>query len=273
MSVSSAACVNPPPAGILRTPSPRLRALQLDDGSAPNVTLENVFVLKSRDSGLVVGVKGGYYFAAKYKSDPRSDPSLAVAAALANGFYWAVGAFSCSAALSPVLHVIVLPTFLWQRRMCAKQFIDLIHSRGALCVQALTHERAPWTACWLCHCVPAAALGAAPDDCRRPCFESTFINLLDDSQSCQAALSLHAAWPLINGSIPRALVASFHDRVPCRLTSQDSLVAAACYRGVTSGTGPRPALCIWPDRSSADLEYQLIESTPSDRLVLLIHRI
>jgi hypothetical protein len=91
---------------------------QLDDGSAPNVTLENVFVLKSRDSGLVVGVKGGYYFAAKYKSDPRSDPSLAVAAALANGFYWAVGAFSRSAALSAVSHVIAPQPFLSQRRMC-----------------------------------------------------------------------------------------------------------------------------------------------------------
>lgn len=55
------------------------------------VTMESVFLLKGKEGGLVVGVKGGYYFAGQYKSDPRSDPYLAVADALAIGFYWAVG--------------------------------------------------------------------------------------------------------------------------------------------------------------------------------------
>jgi hypothetical protein len=61
------------------------------DGESHNVTLEQVYVLKSKEAGLVIGVKGGYYFAARYKSDPRSDPSLAVAEDLAIGFYWACG--------------------------------------------------------------------------------------------------------------------------------------------------------------------------------------
>ena len=67
---------------------------QMEDGSAPNVTIDSVRVLKSKDSGLVIGVKGPYYFAAKYKSDPRADPSMPMAERLASGFYWAVGADS-----------------------------------------------------------------------------------------------------------------------------------------------------------------------------------
>jgi hypothetical protein len=179
LSVWSAACWHSPPALLLFCAPPRLRTLQLDDGSTPNVTLENVFVLKSRDSGLVVGVKGGYYFAAKYKSDPRSDPSLAVAAALANGFYWAVGAFLCTSRAVLLLANVSLP--FWGGFASAVVFIALLLTRVRPCVQAPTHELAPWTACWLCHRVAAAALGAVPENCRRPCFESTFINLLDDS--------------------------------------------------------------------------------------------
>lgn len=64
---------------------------QMEDGSTPNVTIDSVRVLKSRDAGMVIGTKGPYYFAAKYKADPRSDPSMAIAERLATGFYWAVG--------------------------------------------------------------------------------------------------------------------------------------------------------------------------------------
>lgn len=64
--------------------------MQIGDDSHP-VTVENVFILKGKEGGLVAAVKGGYYFLGKYKADPRSDPSLAVAEQLAVGFYWAVG--------------------------------------------------------------------------------------------------------------------------------------------------------------------------------------
>lgn len=77
---------------ILRSMDAQTFTAKLDDGSAPSVTLEKVFIGKSKDSGLVVGVRGGYYFAAKYKSDPRADPSMAIAERLAIGFYWATGA-------------------------------------------------------------------------------------------------------------------------------------------------------------------------------------
>lgn len=77
---------------ILRTMDSQTFAAKLEDGSSHNVTLEKVFIGKSKDSGLVVGVRGGYYFAAKYKSDPRADPSMAIAERLAIGFYWATGA-------------------------------------------------------------------------------------------------------------------------------------------------------------------------------------
>jgi hypothetical protein len=55
------------------------------------VTIDSVRVLKSRDSGLVLTVKGPYYFAAKYKSDPRADPSMAMAEKCATGYYWCGG--------------------------------------------------------------------------------------------------------------------------------------------------------------------------------------
>lgn len=61
------------------------------DGVPTNVTVDKIWVLKSKENGLVIGAKGGYYFAARYKSDPRSDPSLSVAEDVAIGFYWAVG--------------------------------------------------------------------------------------------------------------------------------------------------------------------------------------
>jgi hypothetical protein len=76
---------------LLRDLGKQTFAVKLEDGSAPNVTIDSVRVLKSRDAGLVLASKGPYYFAMKYKSDPRSDPSLAMAEKLAMGFYWAVG--------------------------------------------------------------------------------------------------------------------------------------------------------------------------------------
>ncbi len=56
------------------------------------MTLEKIFICKGKEGGVVVGVKGGYYFAAKYKiTDPRADPSLNILDRLAVGFYWATG--------------------------------------------------------------------------------------------------------------------------------------------------------------------------------------
>jgi hypothetical protein len=76
---------------VLRELGKQTYSAKLEDGSSHPVTLDNVWVLKSKDSGLVLGVKSDYYFGIKYKSDPRSDPSLAMAERLAIGFYWAVG--------------------------------------------------------------------------------------------------------------------------------------------------------------------------------------
>ena len=67
-----------------------LLPLQIGEDT-PNVTIDSVFVLKNKEFGLVLGVKGGYYIAAIYKADPRSDTSVAVAEALGIGFYYAVG--------------------------------------------------------------------------------------------------------------------------------------------------------------------------------------
>lgn len=61
------------------------------DGVAYDVTIDKVCVGKSKDGGIVIATKGGYYFAARYTANPRSDPFLAVAEAIAVGFYWAVG--------------------------------------------------------------------------------------------------------------------------------------------------------------------------------------
>jgi hypothetical protein len=80
-----------PPRCLLVLAIPVTKVHMQIDGESHNVTLEQVYVLKSKEAGLVIGVKGGYYFAARYKSDPRSDPSLAVAEDLAIGFYWACG--------------------------------------------------------------------------------------------------------------------------------------------------------------------------------------
>lgn len=80
---------------VLRELSAQTYHAKIADGAGGTashpVTLEKLFVLKSKEGGLVIGVKGGYYFAARYKSDPRSDPSLTVAEDLAIGFYWACG--------------------------------------------------------------------------------------------------------------------------------------------------------------------------------------
>ena len=73
---------------LLRDLGKQTFAVKLEDGSTPNVTIDSVRVLKSRDSGLVLASKGPYYFAAKYKSDPRADPSMPMAERLATGFYW-----------------------------------------------------------------------------------------------------------------------------------------------------------------------------------------
>ena len=61
------------------------------DGTEHHVSIEKVTILKGKNNSLVLGVKGGYYLAAIYKADARSDTSPAIAQALAISFYWAVG--------------------------------------------------------------------------------------------------------------------------------------------------------------------------------------
>jgi hypothetical protein len=56
-----------------------------------NVTIDEVHVLKKGSVGIMIGVKGGYFFAAKNDSGNPQQTGPACAASLAVGFYWAVG--------------------------------------------------------------------------------------------------------------------------------------------------------------------------------------
>lgn len=56
-----------------------------------NVTLDEVHILKKGKTGVIIGVKSGYFFMAKTDNDnPAQQPPLA-AASLAIGAYWACG--------------------------------------------------------------------------------------------------------------------------------------------------------------------------------------
>ena len=55
------------------------------------VTIEEVHVMKKGKDGIMLGVKGGYFFIAKHDSSDPKQTGPAAAEALAIGFYWAVG--------------------------------------------------------------------------------------------------------------------------------------------------------------------------------------
>jgi hypothetical protein len=73
----------------------RLRSQIADaDGNMAShpVTVDEVHVLKKGQYGVMLGVKGGYFFAARHDTKLNEQQGPAAAAAMAIGFYWAVGA-------------------------------------------------------------------------------------------------------------------------------------------------------------------------------------
>jgi hypothetical protein len=56
-----------------------------------NVTIDEVHILKKGTIGIMIGVKGGYFFAAKTDNGKPEQSGPACTASLAVGFYWAVG--------------------------------------------------------------------------------------------------------------------------------------------------------------------------------------
>ena len=59
--------------------------------AAHPVTIDEVHVLKKGPLGVMLGVKGGYFFACRHDSKDPKQQGPAACDAMAIGFYWAVG--------------------------------------------------------------------------------------------------------------------------------------------------------------------------------------
>ncbi len=59
--------------------------------STYNVTMDEVHLLRKGKVGMVLAVKGGYFFLAKTDNENPAQSLPNCAAGLAIGFYWAVG--------------------------------------------------------------------------------------------------------------------------------------------------------------------------------------
>lgn len=86
----------PPPAHPARRPVATSSLVQIADAegnmASHPVTVDEVHVLKKGQYGVMLGVKGGYFFAARHDTKLNEQQGPAAAAAMAIGFYWAVGA-------------------------------------------------------------------------------------------------------------------------------------------------------------------------------------
>lgn len=56
------------------------------------VTIDEVFVFKKGTTGLMIGQKGGYFFAVLADNADPNQQAPAALAAMATGFYWTCGA-------------------------------------------------------------------------------------------------------------------------------------------------------------------------------------